>query len=182
MPTEYGPEAVEHCLRLYLKYNGRHHERIEAEMRKLWPDWTKSNLYSRRGSKEGWIKKFNWEGALKLHLAQKPLTTLNSAQQLVNEIEFIRKNLYAQITSQGGAVSKDKIQQHLKYCDLSIYAMTKVEAAHDMLGNFASFWEILLEWLVDMDEKAARALLKVSDRILERVAAEYANGKKSTDG
>ena len=64
MPASYNEEAVEHCFRLYLRFNGQQHDRIEQEMRRAgWESWTKQNLYS-RGDKVGWIDKFGWKKAL----------------------------------------------------------------------------------------------------------------------
>jgi hypothetical protein len=152
-------------------------------MRKLWPKWSIGNLYSNGdGRSEGWINKYKWKEALKLRLEQRPRAALNSAQQVANEIETVRTILYAQITSQGAAAGKDTIQQYLKYCDLSIDALKRVEAARGTLGGFADFWERLLDWLPEIDEKAARALLKISDQILNRAVAEYGRDQKEAPG
>jgi hypothetical protein len=148
-------------------------------MRERWPKWSISNLYSNgNGRSEGWIDRYNWKDMLKLHLEQRPQAALNLAQKVANEIDSIRTSLYTQITSQGAAAGKDAIQQHLKYCDLSIDALKRVEAGSDTLGGFANFWERLLDWLLEIDENATRALLKVSDQILDRAAAEYGNDQK----
>jgi hypothetical protein len=179
MSSQYGPEAVEYCFRLYLKYCGRQHHHIEAEMRKLWPKWSISNLHSSGdGRSEGWINKYKWKEALKLRLEQRPQTALNSAQKVVNEIDSIRTSLYAQITSQGAGAGKDTVQQHLKYCDLSIDALKRLEAARGTLSDFADFWESLMDWAPEIDEKAALALFKISDQILNRAAAKYGRDQK----
>lgn len=183
MPRSYPDEAIQHCLRLYLKYNGQQHDRIEADMRKLYPGWSKQNLYSRgkgKNEKLGWIDKFNWEGALKIHLAKTPLSALTAAEELVREVEEVRKALFARVKTSGAAPDKDLIYQHRDYCKLAIEAITKVEANRDTLGGFATFWERLMDWLPGIDEKAARALLKNSDAILERAAAEYGEDPKET--
>jgi hypothetical protein len=145
-------------------------------MRKLWPKWRRVNLWARgkgKNRRAGWIEKYNWKEALMLHLEHRPQSVHNPNWRLVSEIESVRKTLYGQITSQGDASGKDKISQHLRYCQLSIDVLTKVEAERSTLAGFADFWERLLEWLPEIDENATRSLLKVSDEILNRAVAEY---------
>ncbi len=178
MPRSYSNEAVEGCLRLYLRFNGQQHDRIENEMRKTWPGWSKQNLYTRgkEGSQQkiGWIEKYGWEAALKQKLENASKTTaLTSAEQLVREIEEVRKRIKQKIDALGAGADRDLIYQHRDYCKLSIDALTKVEAARDTLGGFVSFWERLLDWLPLISEKAARELLRVADEVIEKAAAEY---------
>ena len=172
----YDEAAVERCQRLYLKYNGQQFERIEQEMRKFYPSWNKSYLHNRgrgKNAKEGWIAKFNWEKALAIHLAQRPTATLNSAEQLVREIDEVRGFLHVEIKAQGGKVDKERLQLHRDYCNLSISALTKVEAARDTLGAFVAFWEKLLDWMPGIDMKAARALVKHSEAIITKAEEEF---------
>jgi hypothetical protein len=176
MPVKYPPEAVERCLRLYLRFNGGQYRRIEAEMRKLWPRWSRHNLLTRgKGDSRipGWVEKYNWKEALRLHLEQSPQAALRAAAKLVDEVEFSRRTLFAEISSQGAAAGKDTISQHLKYCGLSMEARTKVDNPHDTIKNFADFWEKLLDWLMEIDRDVTRALLSVSDKIIERMEKEY---------
>lgn len=174
MPTSYNEEAVEYCFRLYLRFNGQQHDRIEQEMRRAgWETWSKQNLYS-RGGKTGWVDKFGWDKALEQKIATASKTAaLTSAEELVGEIEEVRKRIKAALDARGAVVDKDLIYQHARYCTLSIEAQLKLEATRDTLGGFVAFWERLLDWLPEMSERAARELLKVADRILERAAAEY---------
>jgi hypothetical protein len=155
-------------------------------MRKLWPKWRRVNLWARgkgKNRRPGWIEKYNWKEALKLQLERRPQATLNADWKLASEIESVRQTLYEQITSQGAAAGKDAISQHLRYCQLSIDALTKVEAECGTLAGFVDFWEMLLEWLPEIDENATRALVRVSDEILNRVAAEYGvNQEQSPKG
>ena len=172
----YDAEAIDKCLRLYLKFNGSQFTRIEEEMRKVYPGWRRSYLLNRgqgKNFKQGWIEKYNWETALRLHLAQKPTATLNNAEKLVREIEDVRGFLAVEIKSQSGKVDKERLQLHRDYCNLSIAALTKVEAARDTLGAWVVFWEKLLDWLPDIDMKAARALVKLSDEIIARAEEEF---------
>jgi len=176
MAARYDEEAIQKCLRLYLKFNGGQHERIEQEMRKVYPGWRRAYLYTRgqgRHQKLGWIDLYGWEKALVLHLAEKPTATLNSAQQLVNEIEEIRKLLHTRIKTQGANVEKELLQLHRDYSRLSIEALTKVEAARDTLGAWVMFWEKLLDWLPDIDMRAARHLVKFNEAIIARAEEEF---------
>lgn len=189
MPRTYSTEAVEEALHLFLKYNGQQHDRIEAEMRRQWPGWSKQNLYTRgKGDnlKVGWIEKYGWDAALKqkLSLASEQ-TALNADEVLVRDIEQIRQRIKAQLDALGTKVDRDLVYQFRDYCKLGLDARTKLEASRDTFGGFASFWERLLDWLPEISERAARELLKVSDSILEKAAAEYGekeNGKAASIG
>lgn len=176
MAARYDDEAIQKCLRLYLKFNGQQHDRIEQEMRKVYPGWQRNYLYTRgQGSNQkiGWIDKFGWEKALALHLAQKPTAALNSAQQLVTEIEQVRKQLYERIRAQGPNADKELLQFHRDYSRLSIEALTKVAEAKDTLGAFVVFWEKLLDWMPDIDFKTAKGLIRFSPEILAKAEAEF---------
>jgi len=185
MAARYDEKAIDKCFRLYLKFNGQQHQRIEEEMRKVYPGWKRSYLYTRGQGKHqqlGWVDKFGWEKALALHLAQKPTAALNSAQQLVNEIEEVRKQLHVRIKSQGATVEKELLQLHRDYSRLSIEALTKVEAARDTLTGWVSFWERLLDWLPDIDIRTARGLVKFSNEILAKAEEEFGETEEMVNG
>lgn len=59
---------IEDCRRLFLKYGGKQHERIEAEMRELGHhDFNRRSLYPRRERgrvRPGWIERFEWRKSL----------------------------------------------------------------------------------------------------------------------
>lgn len=177
MSRHYSAEAIDQCLRLYLKFNGQQHARIEREMRKVWPGWSKANLYTRgkgKNQKIGWIEKYGWEKALQLHLAQKPTAALNNAQKLVREVEEVRDKLFVKIRAEGATqVGKEILYLHRDYSKLSIEALTKVEAARDTLGGFVSFYERFIDWMTDIDSKIARALLDKEDLIIDRAEKEF---------
>lgn len=184
MAARYDEQAIDKCLRLYLKYNGQQHDRIEQEMRKVYPGWKRSYLYTRgqgANQKLGWVDKFGWERALELHLAQKPTATLNNAEKLVREIETVRGYLAVEIKAHGGKVDKERLQLHRDYCSLSIAALTKVEAARDTLGSFVSFWERLLDWMPDIDMKAARLLVKHSPSIIAKAEEEFGESEQMVE-
>ncbi len=177
MAQQYGPEAIETCLRLYLKFNGQQHERIEQEMRRAgYPGWRRQYLYTRgqgEHEKVGWIEKFGWEKALALYLARKPTATLNNAEQLVREIEEVRGYLAVEIKAAGGKVDKERLQLHRDYCNLSIGALTKVEGARDTLAAWVNFWEQLLDWMPDIDLDTAKKLVKFSPQIIARAEEKF---------
>lgn len=185
MPRFYTPEAVEACFQFYLRFNGQQHDRIETEMRRTWPGWSKQNLYS-RGNKIGWIEKYGWEAALKQKLAiSTEQGTLTADEELIRDVEQIRKRVKAQLDArgaQGGRLDRDLVWQFRDFCKLVIEARTKLQGKSDTLGGFVTFWERLLDWLPEIDARAARELLKVSDAVLERAAAEYGEESPATDG
>jgi hypothetical protein len=184
MAARYTAEAIDYCFKLYLKYNGQQHDRIEKEMHKRgWSGWRKKNLYSskdgRGGETLGWIEKYGWEKALKEHLANKVAPSLDSAEKLVREIEEVRVSLATEIRSKGAPnVDKERLQLHRDYCGLSISALTKVEAARDTLSGWTSFFERFIDWAVDRDPKLARKLTDDSDYYIGRAAKEF--GEEST--
>lgn len=173
MPKRYDIEAVTECEKLYLRFNGQQHDRIEHEMRRKWPGWSKQNLYS-RGDKVGWIEKYGWESALKQKIAaSSEQGALSFDEQLIRDIDHVRQRVKAQLDALGTKVDRDLVYQFRDFCKLIIDARTKLQARSDTLGGFVAFWERLLDWLPDISEKAARELLSVAEQILERAAAEY---------
>jgi hypothetical protein len=184
VPRKYDTEAVEHCLSLYLKFNGQQHDRIEQEMRKKWPGWSKQNLYTRgKGDnlKVGWVEKYGWERALREHVASLGDKTRTVADQTLHEINTIRKSLFEQIKSLGTKIDRDLVWQHCRYTKLALEAQAKLQGRGHTLDDFVAMWELLLEWLPDISPSAARELLAVADRVVEKAAAEYGD-EEDTDG
>lgn len=172
MPRAYSAEAIEDCFQLYLRHNGQHHDLIEREMQRRWPRWSKQNLYT-RGEKIGWVERYGWEKALERKFqaaAAEKATT--SAEGLFLEIEKRRKQLDAKLDAEG-CENRDLVYQHQKYCELSISALARLEAARDNLAGFVTFWERLMVWLPEISAEATRALLEVDERILAKASAEY---------
>lgn len=178
----YDEKAIQECLKLYIKYGGGHFELIEQEMRaKGYVGWSRQNLVSKgKGDKGkqrlGWIERYNFERQLELYLARLPLNALNSAQLLVQEIEFVRKTVFEQLklaSADGGKIDRDYVWQHHNYSKLSIEALQKVQEARDTLGGFVSFWERLLEILHRIGaQKAGLELLKVDEKVFEAARVE----------
>ncbi len=172
MPKSYPDEAREACLKLYLKFNGQQHDRIEREMRKAgWIGWSKQNLYS-RGDKVGWIEKYGFEAALKLKLDTSETQAHTKAEELFLEIEQGRKRLKARLDADGWQ-TRDLVYQYQAQCRLSIEMHSKLNAMAGTYTGFAEFWEKLLDWLTEIDAPAAKALLRVADEILARAQVEY---------
>lgn len=172
MPRSYPSEAVEFCFELYLRFNGQNHERIERDMRKRFPAWSRQNLYS-RGNKIGWIEKYGWDAALKDKLANASRTKATSeAQSLYNEIVDTRKAVKRKIDADSN-FDRDLIYQHQRYCQLSIAALSRLEDTDASMSGFVAFWERLLDWLPDINQRAARELLAVADDVMERARIEF---------
>ena len=185
MPARYDDEAIAHCLSLYLKFNGQQHDRIEREMRRKWPGWSKQNLYTRgKGSnlKVGWVEKYGWEEALRLHLAARPKEALTAAEQIFLEIEAIRKKVYEQISAKGASFDRDLVYQHRDYTKLSIEALAKLSGAGQTFETFVAFWEWLLDELTGLAPAAAAELLKVTEQVIDRAAEKYGETKKPDGG
>jgi hypothetical protein len=182
MAAQYPLDAIRQCLRFYLDHNGQQHDLIEKKMQKAgWSGWKKQNLYDRGKGKQtrlGWISKYGFEKALRIHVAQLPTPSLNNAQKLVSEIETVRELLYSEIQGKTEVVEKERLQLHRDYCNLSIAALAKVEAAKDTLGAWVHFWERLLDWSVDVDIKLARTLKKHSPELISRAEEEFGESEE----
>lgn len=190
MGARYSSEAVQRCKELYLLYNGGQHDRIETEMRREWPGWSKSNLQDKgkptlkNGKpnpkfRQGWVSLYSWKGALELRALVSAEGALTSAQLLFLEIEGMRRMIKKEIDAKGYNAllkeNKDLLYQHRDYCTLSTNALARLEKARDNLAGFTKFWNDLLNWMPGISEKALRELLKVSEQVIERAKAEYAS-------
>lgn len=169
----YDQQTINRCFQLYLFHNGKQHERIAAEMRRDYP-WFKAERIP------VWQKKYAWDAALKVKIEADKRAALTSADELVEEIETVRKKLYELIKGDGSN-DKDHIAQHIHYCRLSVEALSKVKEARDTLGAWLVFWEKLLEWMPDYSTHALDALLQVSGAVIDRAAKEYGNAAEGEE-
>lgn len=172
MPRKYDQETRNKCFKLYLRYNGKHHERIVAEMRKEYPWFSVTRVTA-------WAAAYGWEDALKISIEQQKRVALTSADELHNEIEETRKRLFVELQNTG-EFDKEKYQLYRDYARLSQEQLVKVTNARDTLGAFVGFWERLTGWLPDYSRHAAEALLQVEEQILKRAAEEYAESEAET--
>lgn len=181
MPRTYPAEAIEDALRLFLKYNGQQHDRIEAEMRRTWPGWSRQNLYS-RGEKIGWIEKYGWQQALKDKIALASSSQAKTAEEaLFIEIEQIRKRLHQKIRVEGCA-DRDVVYQHLAYCRLGVTALASLKGAGNTFESYVAFWEWLLDVLTEISAPASRELLAVAEEVLEKARDKYGEQEKADSG
>lgn len=171
MPKKYDDKAVETCFQLYLRFNGQHHDQIEAEMRKVYPGWSKQNLFT-RGDKIGWSEKYGWQKALELKIATNGKAAATSGEKLFLEIEQVRERIKAALDAQGGT-DRDLVYQHRDFCKLSIDALARLEAARDNFETFVAMWERLCAWLPEISLAATRELLAVSERVLHKAQDEF---------
>ncbi len=174
MPRKYDQETKNKCFQLYLRYNGKHHERILAAMRKEYPWFSASRITA-------WATELGWDEALKISIETQKRISLTSAEELHNEIEEMRKRLFAELKGTG-EFDKEKYQLYRDYARLSQEQLVKVTNARDTLGAFVAFWERLLGWLPDYSTHAASSLLQVEEPILKRAAEEYAESEAETTG
>lgn len=185
MGARYDNEAIQRCLELYLQFNGGQYDRIETEMRKEWPGWSKANLYSKgkgKNRRAGWVEMYCWKDVLTLKIATSSEGATTSAELLFLEIEGMRRLLRAEIIAKGSAVTRkenrDLVYQHEHYCKLSIDALARLAEARDNLAGFVKCWQDLLRWLPAISEKALRELLKVAEEVINRAKVEYASSSE----
>jgi len=183
MPRQYTSEAVDYCFELYLRFNGQNYDRIEREMRRKrpeWSKWSKQNLTS-HGDKLGWVEKFGWESALKDKLATASRAKATSeAQTLYNEIVDTRKALKRKIDVDKN-FDRDLVYQHQRYCQLSVSVLSRLENTDASISGFVAFWERLLDWLPDINQRAARELLNIADEVMERAQIEFGGDDDSEE-
>lgn len=180
MPMQYSDEAVETCFQLYLKFNGQHPDRIEQEMQKQWPGWRKQNLYD-RGKKEGWITKYGWEAALKVHIQVQSIAHLSTAERIAYQIDAVRDLLFERVMANGS--DPNLVYQHQKYCERSIEAHNRLRASRESLHNAGVFWEQILHFLEDIAPDLYRQLIspEVAEPLIARIAAHYGEKIPATD-
>jgi hypothetical protein len=182
----YTTEAIDHCADLYLRFNGDG-VRIEKEMRKEWPSWSRTCLKSsgKKGAKyfrEGWVEKYGWDNRLKMAVALSGQRAATSAEILFLEIETHRRTLSQEIQKQGKNADRDLVYQHRDYCRLSVEALARLEAARNQLAGFTSMFEDLLKILKSESDQAMsmalRGLLNVSERVIEKARLRYAGNEQ----
>lgn len=184
MAKAYGPEAVELCRQLYLRYGGKNYDAIQAEMRKQYPGWSKINLVDRtdknRGERFGWVTTYGFERSLELY-GQKLAESVNDDEQdLYLGIKSIRKAL------QAGAIgkdpSKDALAKYRDFAKLEIEARRNLNLTRDNLETFVSGFEKLTIWLGEIDPVASKALVKNGERLVEMARAHYGKEQDIDDG
>lgn len=175
MPTKYPPEAVEKAFGLYLQLNGQNFDRIEREMRREFPGWTRQILFTRGAGEHyraGWIEKYGWEAALKIYLSTKGNNLLTSGERLLAEVETIRERLFQQIVA-SGVNNRDLVYQHDKYSQRSAEILAALEKASNPLRDFAAFWKFLLKNSLEISPALARELTNNEEPILKRAKEEF---------
>lgn len=174
MPRAYSEEAREYCFKLYLKYNGQQHERVEEEMRrKGWVGWSRQNLYTRgkgKNLKVGWIERFGWEKALALKI-EADARRAAGGDSLLADVQKRRARLSERLDREGEE-NRDLVYQHLKYAELEASLTSRAGAGRDDLQSFVVAWERLLEWAAKWP-RLLTALVEFSEQVMERAKAEY---------
>lgn len=192
MAARYSDEAIERCRKLYCKYGGQRHDQIEKEMRQLWPGWSKSNLYTtdkgrsksgrERKSEPGWIEKYGFQESLDRSIAKKPTAALNTAERLVDRVEFVSDILYGKVETKRGETDNDTLKLLRDYLNLQVVTLTKVEGARDTLGAFIGSYERFIDWVADIDAALARKLVKYEAQIIARAEAELGETREMIEG
>lgn len=172
MANALNDEMVKDAFALYLKYNGERFDLIERDMVHLGWAFKQSMLKDRgigKNYREGWVTKFRWTKALKIHMASLAANEIaaTSAEKLLSECENIRDAAYEEILVQGVRASKDLIWQHRQYADLSVKILDKLEAARDNYANFVFFFSHLMKAAVTISPALARELCDAEDGIIE---------------
>src|SRR5436190_24097111 len=161
MAKTYSNEAIELCRKLYCKYGGENFDGIQREMQKKFPGWHKRNLLDRGKGKEtrlGWITKHGFETSLKIWTEKLVESVNDDEQDLYLGIKALRKT--TQSRAIGEAATKDDVYQYIKLCSLEIDARKNLDLTRDNLETFVSGYEKLVSWLSDIDQKAARMVIK----------------------
>lgn len=174
MPIQYSQEAVDYCRQLYCKYGGRNYEAIERDMQKVYPGWRKQNLLDRgkgKNARIGWVNTYGFDNSLKIHLQKLTESVNDDEQDLYLGIKTIRKRM--QTKCEGDSATKDDIYQYRDFCKLEIEARRNLDLTRDNLETFVAGYEKLTIWLSEIDQDAARALVKNGEQLTELAKAHY---------
>src|SRR5690606_16435766 len=176
---EPNAEAVKDAFALYIKYNGDEGRfgQIEEDMHRLGWTWFKKQQLKDKGHgehhREGWITKFGWENSLRLHIASTQTAAATSAESLLAEAEFIRKELFIEIKTQGPRRSKDLVYQHQAYSKACTEILAKLNDARDNYGNFSYFWQHLLRAASAISPALAKELIEAEDAVIDWAEREF---------
>jgi len=175
--TRTNPETIKDAFALYLKYNGERFDLIEEEMHRLgWEGFRKQILFNRgkgENYRDGWIDRFGWKNALKVHLAQAATIAATSAESLLAENEAIRKAAYMEIQEQGVRANKDLVYQHNLYTQNCIKILDKLAEARDNYANFTFFLNHLLRAATHISPALAKELCDAEEPLIEWAEKEF---------
>lgn len=182
---KHHPDEIKDAFSLYLKYNGERFDLMEQEMHRLgWTGFRKQLLFNRgRGDnyRDGWITKYGWENALKVHLANAATVAATSAESLLAENESIRKSAFIEIQAQGVRASKDLIYQHNLYTQNCIKILDKLEAARDNYGNFVFFLKHLVNAATKISPALAKEIVDAEEALIEWAEREFVVEEEKPD-
>lgn len=176
---EPNAEAVKDAFALYIKYNGDENrfDQIEQDMHRLGWSWFKKQQLKDKGRgehhRDGWITKFGWANALKLHVAASQSVAATSAESLLAEAEFIRKDLFIEIKAAGVGRSKDLIWQHQNYSKACTDILAKLNDARDNYGNFLFFLQHLVKAAPGISPALAKEIVEAEDALIEWAENEF---------
>lgn len=179
--TIYPQEAIDLCLELYLRFGGANYNAIEREMQKIYPGWQKQLLFSKgkgKNARLGWIDKFGFERALKLHLENKIEKVQDDTQRLYNGIKKVRERLEKKALSEDASPSD--LDKYAKYCDLEIKARQALELSKSNLETFAEAFELICGWLAEINAEVAKGFVKSGDKLIERAQIHYGKSEEQT--
>jgi hypothetical protein len=180
MPKSYPQEAVDLCLTLYLKYGGQNFDAVQREMKREYPAWSKGLLHSKGTGKDarlGWMDKYGWQNALKLHLENKVERVQNDTQKLYQDIKTIRETLAKKAKSLDATATD--LQLFAKYCELEIKARQTLELSKSNLETFADSYELICSWLPDVDAAVGKGFLKCGDKLIQMAEVHYGKAEQS---
>lgn len=174
---EQRAEMKKDAFALYLKYNGERFDQIESDMHRLGWVGFKRQMLKDKGNGEnyraGWITQGGWENALRLKIAEAQTAAATSAESLLFEAEFIRKEAFIEIQTEGIRASKDIVWQHDKYTRHSIDILAKLNDARDNYANFSYFWAWLAKVAPSVSPALAREMIEAEDGVMERAERDF---------
>ena len=182
MPKQYPQNAIDKGLTLYLKYGGKNFDAIEREMRKEYASWSKQLLHTKgtgANARLGWIDKFGWENALKIHLENKVENVQDDTQKLYQDIKSIRETLAKK--AKGLDASASDLQNFAKYADLEIKARNLLDLSKSNLETFAEAFDLIGDWLRELDVKIASGYAKYGDKLIEKAEIHYGKVEQEAD-
>ncbi|HYE75224.1 MAG TPA: hypothetical protein VEF04_17915 [Blastocatellia bacterium] len=174
MPRKYEQDCVEECKKLYLRYNGQHHETIAKELSKRWAKFPADRVGA-------WAKKYGWDKLL-LQRAEAELERVGwtNAQRAYNRVKKVVDRLEKKVESFDETDKEDVelLKLFHNYCSLEISALQRLDAERGSLEAFVAHWEWQMNIVAEISPRAAKELVAISEEILAR-AQDYFSGKGS---
>jgi hypothetical protein len=188
MAKTYDDDAIELCRSLYHKYGGQNHDAIQLGMRKAgYAGWQKANLHDRGTSdrsksaeRMGWITKYGFDATLKVHTQLLIESVQNDDQRDYLKLQQICSRLETKALK--ADATRDDLYIYRDFFRLKLEMKTKLEVRRDNFETFVDCYDLISEWLAEIDPAAAKMMVKNGEKLAERAQAHYGKTEAVDNG